>query len=140
MIFLVGKGSPMSWEIAEGRNKIVFSLFEAVEDVDTGQIYLKKIFRLQGNELFHEWRKLQGDMQEEMVVAFLNHYPNIKASSQEDDSTYYRKRNRSHDKIDIDRSFREAFNKIRVCDPDNYPALFRVNGRKFKAVVMPLED
>lgn len=136
-----GKGfSPMSWSIAEGRDKIVFTLFDAVEDVDAGQVYARKELQLAGNELYAEWKQLQADVQEEMVMEFLDTYPNLHAQQQAGESSYYRKRNRSDDQLHLDRSLREAFNTIRVCDPEAFPAWFEHGGRKFKVIVSPLDE
>lgn len=136
-----GKGfSPMSWQIAEGRDTITFTMFDAVKDVDAGQIYFKKHLKLVGNELYEEWKSLQADMQENMVRDFLDAYPNQTPTDQTGETTYYRKRNRGDDEVKLDNTLATAFNTIRVCDPNAFPAWFECEGRKFKIVVSPLDE
>ena len=39
-----GKGwSPLTWQVIEGKNRIPITLFEAVEKVDAGRIYLQSL-------------------------------------------------------------------------------------------------
>lgn len=136
-----GKGfSPMSWGIAEGRDEITFTLFDAVKDVDAGQVYAKKQLHLIGNELYAEWKNKQADIQEEMVRDFLSNYPALTSQVQVGETSYYRKRNRSDDEIKLEQPFHVAFNTIRVCDPDAFPAWFEHSGRKFKVIVTPLDE
>ena len=54
-----------------------FSLIEAVEKVDSGNIYLTKKLRLNGNELYDELRTKQSKAIKEIMMSFLRKYPNI---------------------------------------------------------------
>ena len=75
-----GKGwSPLFWQVLEGKRAIVFSLFAASVDVDSGEIYLQKTLHLSGVELYEELRELQAKMCIEMALEFLKIYPNIKS-------------------------------------------------------------
>ena len=62
---------PMTWQILEGANDIVHTLFEAEEQLDSGSIYLKHTLRLSGGELVDEWRQLQASLTEEMCLKWL---------------------------------------------------------------------
>lgn len=53
-----GKGwSPLTWQILEGKNEIPITLFEAVQNVDAGQIYLQRKMIFKGWELVDDLRK-----------------------------------------------------------------------------------
>lgn len=135
-----GKGwSPVAWQIIEGSNCIPFTLFEAQKELDAGDIYAQKNLILKGNEVFSEWRSLQWSLICEMVVEFVSNFPNIQSVPQSGESTYYRRRNKKDDEIDIKMPLSESFNKIRVCDPDNYPAWFDYKGRRFEIFVNPVD-
>ena len=55
-----GKGwAPLTWQVLEGKNDIVFTLFEADASTDNGPFYLKKTLHLSGYELAPELRALQ---------------------------------------------------------------------------------
>ena len=50
-----GRGwSPHAWQIVEGKNRIVVSLIEAQEPVDTGAIWAQRHLVLEGHELSDE--------------------------------------------------------------------------------------
>ncbi|MCX6535393.1 MAG: UDP-2,4-diacetamido-2,4,6-trideoxy-beta-L-altropyranose hydrolase, partial [Actinobacteria bacterium] len=47
-----GKGwSPLTWQILEGKDEITTVLFEASDQVDSGQVYLKSALKFDGSEL-----------------------------------------------------------------------------------------
>ena len=52
-----GRGfSPIAWEILNNSDKLTFTLFEANEKVDDGEIYYKKEIELLGTELNDDLR------------------------------------------------------------------------------------
>jgi methionyl-tRNA formyltransferase len=133
-----GRGfSPMSWQILEDKREIPFCLFEAVSEVDAGPVYDRRMLHLDGTELHREWRELQGLLTEQMVLDFINQYPNVEATPQKGEETFFERRTHENDEIDVDQSFRKAFQKIRVCNPNEYPAWFEWEGRKYKVFVEP---
>ncbi len=135
-----GRGfSPMSWQILDDRREITFCLFEAVPDVDSGPVYDRRTLHLDGTELHHEWRELQGLLTVQMVLDFIDQYPGVEADAQEGEPTFFERRTHEDDEIEVDRPFREAFHKMRVCHPREYPAWFEWEGRKFKVTVEPWE-
>jgi methionyl-tRNA formyltransferase len=131
-----GKGwSPLTWQILEGKNKIPVTLFEAAEKVDAGDIYIKKYIELDGTELIDETKHLQGEATIEIIMEFIEKYPNIKGVPQEGVETFYPKRTPVNSKLDITKSIEEQFNLFRVCDNERYPAYFEINGRKYNVKI-----
>ena len=129
-----GKGwSPLTWQILEGKNKIPITLFEAVEKVDDGTIYLSDLMRFQGTELVDELRKVQAETSIQMCLRFVEEYPDIVVSGieQSGESTYYTRRRPEDSRLDIDKSLREQFNMLRVVDNDRYPAFFEITGERY---------
>ena len=118
--------SPMPWQIVEGRNDIIFTLFEAVAEVDAGPYYEKRCLHLNGTELFDEWKALQSEMVVNMIRSFLASYPKMEAKKQEGQESIYRKRTRDDDRLDVKQPLEILFDHIRVCDPDRYPAWFEL--------------
>jgi len=54
-----GRGwSPHIWDVLAGKQSITLSLLEAVEPVDSGDIWKKRIIQLNGSELFDEINEL----------------------------------------------------------------------------------
>jgi methionyl-tRNA formyltransferase len=127
-----GRGwSPLAWQIVEGNNKIPISLFEAVEDVDAGQVYILDYINLEGHELNDEIKHAQGEKTIEMILKYIDKYPMV-GVSQESKPTYYKKRKEKDNELDVKKTIEEQFNLFRVVDNDRYPVHFIMNGIKYK--------
>ncbi len=127
-----GRGfSPLAWQILEGCSDIPICLFEAVPDVDAGDVYLRSVIALDGTELNEEIKYKQGKKTLEMCLRFLDSYPQIKASPQTGTPTYYKRRSARDSEIDVDMSLRALFPLLRVVDNNRYPAYFFINGAKY---------
>lgn len=127
-----GKGwSPLTWQVIEGKNRIPITLFEAVEKVDAGRIYLQSFIELTGKELLSEIKELQGKMTIDLILKFLKNFHKIKGQDQKGDSTYYPKRGPINSELDINKSIKNQFNLLRVCDNERYPAFFKIDNKKY---------
>ena len=127
-----GKGwSPLTWQVLEGKNKIPITLFEAVEKVDAGRIYLQSYIELTGNELLSEIKDLQGKMTINIILKFLKNFDKIKGQDQKGNSTYYPRRGPIDSELNINKSIKSQFNLLRVCDNERYPAFFKINDKKY---------
>jgi len=127
-----GKGfSPIQWQILEGKNEIIFTLFEAVENLDSGDIFLQKKVLFSGYELFDEIRKIQGMNTMELVKEFLDIYPEIERKPQIGNETIFPKRKDEDDMLDINKTIKEQFNHLRIANNDEYPLWFEIDGNKY---------
>jgi methionyl-tRNA formyltransferase len=131
-----GKGmSPLTWQILEGKKKICFSLIEANSKIDNGVVYYKKIKTIPKDFLFDEIKKIQLNENLKLIVKFIKFYkrknkaPNSKI--QIGKSTFYKKRVPKNSEIIIKNSILSQFNLLRVVDNKNYPAYFRIYGKKY---------
>lgn len=130
-----GKGwSPLTWQILEGKNKIIFSLFEAINKVDAGKIYLQDSITILDTDLLYEIKDKQGKKTIDMVINFINNYDLLINNGKEQYGleTFYKKRTPKNSELDINKSIKEQFNLIRVCDNERYPAFFYFNNVKYK--------
>mgnify|MGYP000892835650 CR=1 FL=1 len=131
-----GKGmSPMSWQILKNKKKIYFSLIEANAQIDSGRIYYKKKVTIPKNYLFDEIKKVQLNINLELIEKFITHYKKKltfpKSTKQLGKSSFYKKRGPKDSEIDIKKSIEKQFNLLRIVDNKNYPAFFRIYGKKF---------
>ena len=128
-----GKGwAPLFWQVIEGKNEVVFSMFEASNGIDNGDIYMKKTLILNGLELNKELREKQAHLTINMCLEFIHNYEKYKLPSpQYGKESFYKKRTPKDSQIDISKSIEEQFNLLRTVDNNNYPAFFYKNGRKF---------
>jgi methionyl-tRNA formyltransferase len=127
-----GKGwSPLTWQILEGENRIHLTLFEAVEDMDAGNIYLNGAIVLDGTELLSEARyKLANEIQN-MCLDYIENNYGTEGIHQEGESTFYRRRTPEDSELDINKTIDEQFNLLRIVDNERYPAFFVKNGVKY---------
>jgi methionyl-tRNA formyltransferase len=126
-----GKGmSPLTWQILEGKKEVPITLFEAHEQMDAGDIYLQKTMSFSGHELVHELRVVQAQYTMALVLEFLHKYP-FEATPQEGEESIYPRRTPVDSALDVDKSLREQFDLLRVCDNEKYPAFFELHGHKY---------
>lgn len=127
-----GKGfSPVQWQVIDGINEIPVCLIEAVNPVDSGDIFAMTKIKLNGDELLPEIRRSQAIATKNLIVSFLKKYPAISKYPQAGESTFYRKRETEDDRLDPDKTIREQFNQLRVADNNLYPSYFEINGAKY---------
>ncbi len=127
-----GKGfTPLKWQILEGREEIVLTLFEAVEAVDAGPYYQKEKLRFEGTELLDE---LQEKMAEKIVAMCLSYakapdaFPAMPQSGKE---SFYARPTREDDRLDIDKTIREQFDHLRIADNERFPVWFSYRGKTY---------
>lgn len=119
-----GRGwSPLTRQVEAGKNKIPITLFEACEKCDAGDYYLRDCIKLNGRELIDNIRKKQINKTIKMIEKYLVHYP-MMPLKQKGKATYYRKRKPEDHKLNINKSLKSQFNKIRTADNQHYPLHF----------------
>ena len=127
-----GRGfSPIAWELLNDSNEIIFTLFEADENVDNGKIYKKESLKLNGTELNNEIKNLQAKKTFSMILDYIDSYPENDSYEQLGDPTYFPRRTNLDSELDIDKSIRSQFNLFRVVDNKNYPAFFMYKSKKY---------
>ena len=128
-----GKGwAPMFWQVLEGKNKIPFTMFEASDGIDDGDIYLQEELILNGYELNSELRDKQAKHIIKMCLEFLNNYEKYKIPKRQiGEESIYSKRNKKDSVLDINKSIKEQFNLLRIVDNESYPAFFEIDGHKY---------
>lgn len=127
-----GKGfSPLQWQILDGKDTIPLTLFEAVEAVDDGPYYLKDSINFKGDELLDELRKKMSLKIIEMCITFIRDYKNIPAKAQIGKSTFYRKRTKKDDELDLMDTIFNQINHFRIADNDNHPLYFTFQENRY---------
>ncbi|WP_257935754.1 formyltransferase domain-containing protein [Campylobacter lari] len=127
-----GKGwAPLFHQVLEGKNEITFTLFEADEKTDNGDIYLQKTLVLNGLELYKELRDKQANFIIKLCLDFLRKFPNITKIPQKGKESFYPKRTPKDHELDINKTIEEQFNLLRISNNKEFPAFFYKNGKKF---------
>lgn len=125
--------SPHIWSILDGENDITVSLLEATEPVDSGLIWLKTSFSLEGHELLDEINKKLFDAEIFLMTCAVDGFEKINPLPQADDpGAYMKKRTPADSEIDPKKSILEQFNLLRIVDSDRFPAFFYHHGYKYQ--------
>jgi len=131
-----GRGmSPLTWQILENKNEIVFSLVEASQKVDMGKIYYKKKIKIPKDALFDDIKKIQLKTNLLLIDRFLNYFKKNKKLPKGKDGigkgNFYNKRTTKDSRLNINQTIKKQFNLLRIVDNNNYPAFFKMYGKKF---------
>ena len=137
-----GRGwSPHVWDVISGKSSLTLSLINAEDSVDTGHIWRKENIQLRGSELYDEINSLLFKAEIDLITWACKNIATAKPSPQiKRNSNYYRKRTPVDSKVDINKSIKEQFNLLRVCDPYRFPAFFEINGQRFKLIVERFDE
>jgi methionyl-tRNA formyltransferase len=102
------------------------TLFEAVDWVDSGDIYLQEWLEFEGHELIDELRQAQAAATLRLCREFVNRYPEVlqSAKPQVGQESFYPRRRPKDSQLDGDQPLAEQFNLLRVVDNEKYPAFF----------------
>ncbi|MFT0849635.1 hypothetical protein VRY85_02490 [Achromobacter sp. F4_2707] len=133
-----GRGwSPYIWEIIGGAEEITLSLLEAEDKVDSGRIWQKVRFAIPKDALWDEINKCLFGAEIELIDFAVREFSSIMPVEQDIsiEPTYYPRRSPSDSQIDPSKSIASQFDRIRVCDPQRFPAFFELHGKKYKIVL-----
>ena len=124
-------GAPLHWQILRNKKKIKICLFEAIDKLDAGNIFLTEELSFNGTELYDELRDKQAKKMIKLIKKFLSKYPKIKGTSQFGKPSFNKKRNSNHSELDINKSIKDQFNLMRISDNEKYPAFFNFRNNKY---------
>lgn len=129
-----GRGwSPHIWAIVNGAKQITLSLLEAAEPVDSGAVWLKTTFALEGHELLPEINAKLFAAELDLMTRGVEGFGKIVAQPQVGDpGPYQPKRSAADSQLDPHKSLAEQFDVLRVVDNDRYPAFFDHRGRRYR--------
>ncbi len=127
-----GKGfSPLQWQVLNGNNEIILTLFEAVKDVDAGPYYIKRKLFLKETDLLDEMQKKTGDLIIKMCLEYVDRRDVLLPIEQTGQESFFRKRDKKDDEIDINKTIKEQFNHFRIADNKRFPLHFTYLGKKY---------
>ena len=138
-----GRGwSPLTWQVLQGAQNIVVTLFEAADTVDAGVIYGQTAIQLRGDELVDDLRLRQAAATFELCAEFVAGYPGVLQQAREQHGTpsYFPRRTPVDSRIDLELPLRDEFNLLRVCDNTRYPAWFEYAGARYTLGISRVEQ
>jgi methionyl-tRNA formyltransferase len=131
-----GKGmSPHVWQILEGKTDLTVTLLEASDDLDSGDIWHQELVHIPATALYDEVNSILFDAELRLMTWALDHLGSARPRQQAGKSTYYPRRKPEDSRISHDTTLGEAFNQLRIADPERYPAFFDYKGARFKITI-----
>ena len=133
-----GRGwSPHIWQLVEGADEITLSLLEAEDKVDSGRIWKKIKLFIPKHALWNEINDLLFASEIELIEFALKEFKRVSPARQDTsiEVSYYPRRTPADSQIDPLQSISSQFDKIRVCDPNRFPAFFMLHGKKYKIIL-----
>jgi methionyl-tRNA formyltransferase len=129
-----GKGwSPIQWQILNGSNSITITLLEAVDKVDSGDIWKKEIVEFEGHELADEINEQIFPVKLDLMDFAIKNIDSVnKIIQKEIDEPHFPRRTSKDSEIDICKPISEQFNLLRIADDERYPCFFNYKGHHYK--------
>lgn len=138
-----GRGwSPHIWAILDGADEITLSLLEAEDKVDSGRIWYKLPFSVPKHALWHEINERLFDAELKLISLAVDNFDSVTPYYQdtEIEASYYPRRTPEDSRIDPNQSLDSQFDKLRVCDPNRFPAFFEAHGKKYKIILEKFDE
>lgn len=138
-----GRGwSPHIWEIIGGAEGITVTLLEAQDKVDSGDIWKKLYVSIPKHALYDEINCLLFAAESKLMDFAVENFHHIMPTSQNDmiEATYYPRRAPANSELDPQQSLASQFDLIRVCDPERFPAFFKLHGHIYKLIIEKVEN
>lgn len=137
-----GRGwSPHIWSILRGANQITVSLLEASEPVDSGDIWLKTSFTLEGHELLPEINAKLFMAELSLMTRAVEQFETIKPTQQVGDpGPYMPKRSTADSQLDPYKTIAEQFDLLRIVDAQRYPAFINYRGKRYLIKIEKVEN
>lgn len=138
-----GRGwSPHIWRLIEGADEITLSLLEAEDKVDSGRIWKQHSFPIPKHALWDEINAHLFDAEIKLIDFAVSEFEHIRPTAQDPsiEPSYYPRRTPADSKVDPLQSIASQFDRIRVCDPNRFPAFFELHGKKYKLILEKIDD
>lgn len=132
-----GRGwSPHIWAALSNEKEITVTLLEATEPVDSGAIWSKTKFILEGHELLAEINAKLFEAELSLMTMAIEQFGRITPIQQMGDAgQYMRKRTPEDSKLDPNKTIAEQFDVLRVADPLRHPAFLDYRGKRYFIVI-----
>lgn len=137
-----GRGwNPHIWSILEGAETITVSLLEAEDKVDSGAIWKKLVVPVPKHALFDEINEVLFEAESQLMSFAVSVFDSIAPEPQDSSvvPSYYPRRSPEDSELDSQKSIAEQFDLLRVCDPQRFPAFFKLHGHTYRVTVEKVE-
>lgn len=132
-----GRGwSPHIWSILRGANRVTVCLLEAADPVDSGRVWFRSEFALDGHELLPEINALLFSVELELMTRAVREFGSVEPVPQRGDPGPLLPRRTPEDSgLDPGKTLAEQFELLRVVDNRRYPAFFDYRGKRYRILI-----
>lgn len=137
-----GRGwSPHVWDILAGKEQLTLSLLSAEDGVDTGPIWAKLSFAVPRHALYNEINAILFQAELDLMDHGIEMVANNKGPVPQptNNTSYHPRRIPEDSRLDPSLSLEELFDKIRVADPERFPAFFELHGKAYEISIKKRE-
>ncbi|WP_430623876.1 formyltransferase family protein [Marinimicrobium locisalis] len=139
-----GRGwSPHVWDLLNGAEAITVSAIDASDPVDSGAVWAKKTFEVPPHALWNEIHRRLFEAELDLMEQVLHQIQRGASPTpqpRDAEPTYHPRRRPADSEVDPELPLRELFNRIRVMDPDRYPAFFRMHGHTYTITLQKRDE
>ena len=128
-----GRGcAPIHWTILGGEKELTVSFFKLVEKMDCGPLLGQESCFISRTALLEDLRVMATDLTKKLLDKYLIKFLSgkVRPFDQYGEATLCAKRTAKDSKLDISKSLDQLWDLIRICDNEEYPAWFEINGEK----------
>lgn len=129
----MGRGwAPIQWSVLKGLNSITVTLFKAVSECDAGPWVYKDTFRIEPHDTIYSLLEKDYVTSKNLILKLLKciSINKLVFHEQAGNVSYWPPRRPEDSCLDTNKTLNELWNNIRICDNENYPAFFMINGHK----------
>ncbi len=128
-----GRGwSPHIWAIIGGESRITVCAIEAADPVDSGAVWQRASFTLEGHELLPEINDKLFEAEFRLMTSIVENFGQVVPILQHGDAGPPRRRRTPEDsRLSPERSLAEQFDLLRVVDNDRFPAFIDHRGQRY---------
>lgn len=124
----------LNWVIENGDSESGVTIHLIDEGCDTGPILLQKAFPVSRFDTGRSLYRKTLEFEAAIIIEALNLWDKEKIFPKDqpliEDIQQFPNRKPHHSELDVNKPFKDLYNKIRAADPDKYPAYFFENGDK----------
>jgi methionyl-tRNA formyltransferase len=143
LLFLVSCSQIIGPELRAryGATRITVCLLEAAEPVDSGAVWLREEFELDGSELLPEINARLFEAETSLMSRAVRERDRIVPQPQSGDpGPYLRKRTPEDSRLDPDKTLASQFDLLRVVDSRRFPAFFDLRGHRYVIRIEKVES
>ena len=137
-----GRGwSPHVWSILDGSDRVTVCLLEAAEPVDSGAVWFRTHFTLQGHELLPEINARLFAAELALMTRAVREFGAVEPLAQRGQpGPRLPRRTPEHSRLDVHKTIAEQFELLRVVDNRRFPAFFDFRGKRYRVTIEKADD